>query len=63
MRFEQRFYSKAGLLQKTLVQVCFCEFCEISKNIYFAEHVRTAASTILSVVRYKIIMEYNTLPL
>ena len=28
----------------TLAQVFFCEFCEISKNIFFTEHLRTTAS-------------------
>ena len=30
--------------KKTLTQVFSCEFCEISKNIYFTEHLRTTAS-------------------
>ena len=28
----------------TLTQVFSCEFCEISKNIFFTEHFRTTAS-------------------
>ena len=29
---------------ETLAQVFSCEFCEISKNIFFTEHVRAIAS-------------------
>ena len=32
--------------KKTLAQVLFCEFCEISKNIFFTEHLWTTASII-----------------
>ena len=32
------------MLYKTLVQVFSSEFCEISKNTFFTEHLRTAAS-------------------
>ena len=31
---------------KTLVQVFFCEFCKIFKNIFFTEHVQANASVI-----------------
>ena len=34
----------APLLKKILVQVFFCEFCEISKNTFFTEHPWTTAS-------------------
>ena len=35
----------ATLLKKqTLVQVFSCEFCEISKNTFFTEHLRMTAS-------------------
>ena len=38
------FLRLATLLKKeTLAQVFFCKFCEISKNIFFTEHVRTTA--------------------
>ena len=38
------FFNKvAGLLQ-TLTQVFSCEFCEISKNTFFTEHIWMAAS-------------------
>ena len=30
--------------KETLVQVCSCEFCEISKNTFFTEHLLTTAS-------------------
>ena len=29
------------------MQVFFCEFCEIFRNTYFEEHLRTAASEYL----------------
>ena len=29
--------------KETLVQVFSCEFCEISKNSFFTEHLRVAA--------------------
>ena len=34
----------AILLKKILAQVFFCEFCNFVKNIYFLEHLQTAAS-------------------
>ena len=34
--------------KETLAQVFSCEFCEISKNTYFTEHLRTTASTFLT---------------
>ena len=30
--------------KETLVQVFFCEFCGISKNTFFTEHLRVTAS-------------------
>ena len=30
--------------KETLIQACFCGFCEIFKNTFFAEHLRTALS-------------------
>ena len=30
--------------KETLAQVFSCEFCEISKNTFFTEHLRTTAS-------------------
>ena len=30
--------------KETLAQVFSCEFCEISKNIFFIEHLRATAS-------------------
>ena len=32
------------ILKKTLVEVFSCEFCEISKNTFFTEHLWTTAS-------------------
>ena len=32
---------QATLLKKSLAQVFSCEFCEISKNTFFTEHLRT----------------------
>ena len=32
--------------KETLAQVLFCEFCEIFKNTFFTEHLRTTASVI-----------------
>ena len=34
----------ATLLRESLAQVSSCEFSEISKNTFFTEHLRTAAS-------------------
>ena len=39
--FQKRFYQK-----DTPTQVFSCEYSEISKNTYFEEHVRTAASEV-----------------
>ena len=33
----------ATILKKTLTQVISCDYCEIFKNTYFKEHLRTAA--------------------
>ena len=30
--------------EETLAQVFFCEFCKISKNIFFIEHISATAS-------------------
>ena len=38
----------ATLLKKSLAQVFSYEFCEISKNTFFTEHLRTTASEYLS---------------
>ena len=35
---------RAALLKKILAQVFSCEFCELSKNAFFTEHLRTTAS-------------------
>ena len=36
----------ATLLKRTLAQVFSYEFCEISKNTFFTEHLRTTASVV-----------------
>ena len=55
------FFNKAGGLRpaivikkRTLMQVFFCEFCEIFKNTFFIEHLRTSTSAITAnnVLRY-----------
>ena len=33
--------------KETLAQMFSCEFCDISKNIFFTEHLRTTASNIV----------------
>ena len=38
----------ATLLNKTLAQVFYSEFCENSKNIFFTEHLRTTASEFIT---------------
>ena len=30
--------------KETLTQLLYCEFCEISKNVFFIKHLRTTAS-------------------
>ena len=34
---------------KSLAQLCSCEFCEISKNIFLSEHHWTTVSAIIAV--------------
>ena len=50
-------YERLVFKKETLVQVFTCECCEISKNTFFTEHLRTTASgfdfTILSADYYK----------
>ena len=39
------FFEACNFIEKeTLTQVFFCEFCEISKNTFFTEHLRATAS-------------------
>ena len=38
--------------KETLAQVFSCEFCEIFKNTFFTEHLRTTASKILSAASF-----------
>ena len=42
-------------LKETLAKVTFCEFCEIFKNTFFAEHLRVTASDI----RMQVVVIYN----
>ena len=37
----------ATLLKKTPEKVLSCEFCEVSKNTYFAEYLQIAASELV----------------
>ena len=50
-------YERLVFKKETLAQVFTCECCEISKNTFFTEHLRTTASgfdfTILSADYYK----------
>ena len=39
---------QASLKKETLALVLSCEFCEISKNTFFAEHIRVTASYLSS---------------
>ena len=39
----------------TLAQVFSCEFCEISKNIFFTEHLWTTASGVIVLIQRKVI--------
>ena len=45
---ETLFNKVAGFIKKeSLAQVFSCEFCEISKNTFFTEHLRTTTSECL----------------
>ena len=37
--------------KETLVRVFSCEFCEISKNTFFTEHLRATASEFCKIYR------------
>ena len=41
------------LLKKTLAQVFSCEFCKISKNNFFTEHVWATASKVYFILRVR----------
>ena len=51
---ESLFFNKVAgqtsnfIKKETLAQGFFCEFCEISKNIFFTEHLWTTASRYLT---------------
>ena len=38
--------------KETLAQVFSCEFCEISKNTFFTEHLWTTASFTMNPLKY-----------
>ena len=42
-----------SLLKKRLAQVFSCEFCEISKNTFFTEHLRVTASALFLFTCYE----------
>ena len=42
-------------LKEPLAKVTFCEFCEIVKNTFFAEHLRVTACDI----RVQVVVIYN----
>ena len=42
---------KILLIQVAVVQVFFCEFCEIFNNTFFKEHLRVAASELVFVTQ------------
>ena len=46
------FFGKVAGQAKTPAQVFSYEFCDIFKNTYFIEHLRTAASGILNFIRF-----------
>ena len=47
LQYSQESCKPATLLKKTPTQVFFSEYCEFFKNIYFEEHLLTAASDFL----------------
>ena len=49
---ESFFCKVAGINEETLGQVFSCEFCEISKNSFFIEHLRVTASEKTSKTSY-----------
>ena len=52
------FFNKvAGLTLETLAQVFSCEFCEIFKNTFFTEHLRTTTSIILKILSHVFLEE------
>ena len=53
----------ATLLNKTLAQVFYCEFCENSKNIFFTEHLRTTASEFITeTLIFRSVLKNFTIP-
>ena len=57
--FQSLFFNKVAslspetLLKKTLAQVFSCEFCKISKNNFFTEHVWATASKVYFILRVR----------
>ena len=47
-------FTKLTRKKETLAQVFSSEFCEISKNTFFTEHLLVAASIIFNIIRKKI---------
>ena len=45
--------------KETLAQVLFCEFCEISKNNFFTEHLWATASEPISICSVSVLYSYQ----
>ena len=45
--------------KETLAQVFPCEFCEISKNTFFTEHLWTTASVIMLILAFSTFQRYK----
>ena len=45
--------------EETLAQVFSCEFCEISKNTFFAEHIRATAPVFKSLCLLSVTLLYK----
>ena len=52
----------SGLLKKRFWHRLFCEFCEISKNTFFTEHVRETTSVLKSYCNIPHVTISNKLP-
>ena len=57
---ESLFNKVAGLRtnfikKEALAQILFCEFCEISQNSFFTEHLRATASEDLLIYTHKVL--------
>ena len=53
-RCSEKFHKNSGLQQnikkETLAHVFSCEFCEISKNTFFTEHLRVTRSLLKALI-------------